>query len=124
MKGYQRGFTLLELLVVITLIGLIAGVVAPRFINLGDKLTLKNQRLEVRQKINGLPLLALRNGAALRIDANGAPLALPEGWRVTAKTPVIYQSNGSCLGGLIEVWQGDSHRDSIPLQPPLCQWSS
>lgn len=118
------GFTLLELLVVITLIGLIAGVIAPRFINLGDRLSLKNQRLEVRQKVNGLPLLALRNASALRIDAKGAPLQLPDGWRITARSPVVYQSNGSCLGGEIEVWQGDSKRDSILLQPPLCQWRS
>lgn len=124
MKSHHLGFTLLELLVVITLIGLIAGVVAPRFINLGDKLTLKNQHHEVRQKVNGLPLLALRSGTALRIDDNGAPLALPKGWRVTAKLPVIYQSNGSCLGGLIEVWQDADQRDSIALQPPLCQWRS
>lgn len=124
MKKPSRGFTLLELLVVITLIGLIAGIVAPRFINLGDKLSLKNQRLEVRQKVNGMPLLALRRGTALRIDAKGAPLALPEGWRVTAITPVIYQSNGSCLGGEIEVWQGDHRQASIVLPAPLCQWRS
>jgi general secretion pathway protein G len=124
MREDQCGFTLIELLVVITLIGLIAGVVAPRFISVGDKLSLKNQRLEVRQKINGMPLLALRGGAELRIDANGAPLGLPDGWRVTAKSPVIYQSNGSCLGGLIEVWQGVDQQESVALQPPLCQWRS
>ncbi len=122
MRMPQRGFTLLELLVVITLIGLIAGVVAPRFINLGDKLTLKNQLQEVRQKINGLPLLALRNGSALRIDAEGAPLQLTEGWRVSARTPVLYQSNGSCLGGEVEVWRGNQRQASISLQAPFCQW--
>ena len=120
----QSAFTLLELLVVISLIGLIAGVVAPRFTDLGDKLTLKNQRLEVRQKLNGLPLLALRRGTALRIDTSGAPLQLPAEWHVTAKNPVIYQSNGICLGGEIEVWQGEDRRASITLQPPLCQWPS
>lgn len=124
MNGSQHGFTLLELLVVITLIGLIAGVVAPRFINLGDKLAFKNQGLEVRQKVNGLPLLALRSGTPLRVDESGSPLTLPEGWRVTAKKPVIYQSNGTCLGGEIEVWLGDTRRESIALRPPLCQWPS
>ena len=59
MRMPPRGFTLIELLVVITIIGLIAGVVAPRFINLGDKLTVKNQLQEIRQRVNGLPLLAL-----------------------------------------------------------------
>jgi len=124
MRRSPRGFTLIELLVVITIIGLIAGVVAPRFIGLGDKLAARNQLQEVRQKINGLPLLALRNGKGLRIDTTGAPLNLPEGWRVTARAPVVYQSNGSCLGGEIEIWQGDSKRDSISLKAPLCQWRS
>jgi general secretion pathway protein G len=120
----QRAFTLLELLVVLSLIGLVAGVVAPRFIDVSDKLTLKNQLLEVRQKVNGLPLLALHQGSIVRIDAQGSPLELPSGWRVTADPPVTYQSNGSCLGGQIEIWKGKTRRDAILLQPPFCQWSS
>jgi len=118
----QRGFTLLELLVVITLIGLIAGVVAPRFIGLGDKLTQKNQLQEVRQKVNGLPLLAMRNAATIRIDKHGAPLGLPDGWRISASSPVVYQSNGVCRGGDIEVWRSGAKHAAVSLQPPLCQW--
>jgi general secretion pathway protein G len=124
MRLPQRGFTLLELLVVITLIGLIAGVVAPRFVALGDRLAQKNQLQEARQKVNGLPLLAMRNGSAMRIDASGAPLELPDGWRISARSPVIYQSNGVCLGGDIEVWQNDTRQAVVDLQPPLCQWRS
>jgi general secretion pathway protein G len=120
----QHAFTLLELLVVLSLIGLVAGVVAPRFIDMGDRLTLKNQLLDVRQKVNGLTLLALRSGSPLRIDAQGAPVELPDGWRVSAEPAVVYQSNGSCLGGRIEVWQGDTRRQEVQLPPPFCQWSS
>lgn len=117
----QRAFTLLELLVVLSLIGLIAGVIAPRFSDFGDKLTLKNAQLEVRQKINGLPLLALRSASPLHIDDQGAPTELPAGWRVTANPPIAYQSNGSCLGGQIDIWQGKIKRASMRLQPPFCQ---
>ncbi|ACO77829.1 type II secretion system protein [Azotobacter vinelandii CA] len=120
----QRAFTLLELLVVLSLIGLVAGIVAPRFIDMGDKLTLKNQLLEVRRQINGLPLLALRDGSTLRIDEQGAPVQLPGAWRATANPPILYQGNGACLGGQLEIWQGDDHRYSIHLLPPFCQWSS
>lgn len=119
----QRAFTLLELLVVLGLIGLVAGMVAPRFIDLGERLTLKNQLLEVRQKINGLPLRALRGDGPLRIDAQGAPLELPAGWRLRAEPAIVYQSNGSCLGGQLEVWRGDTRQQTVPLLPPFCQWS-
>jgi len=123
-SGPQRGFTLLELLVVLVLVGLIAGVVAPKFIGLGGRLGVKNQLLEVRQRVNGLPLIALRAGRSLRIDSAGAPLILPDGWRVTSRTPVLYQGNGSCLGGDIEVWRGSQREVRVTLLPPLCQWSS
>jgi general secretion pathway protein G len=118
----QRAFTLLELLVVLSLIGLIAGVIAPRFSDFGDKLTLKNTQLEVRQKINGLPLLALRSASQLRIDDQGAPTELPTNWRATANPPIVYRSNGSCLGGQVEIWQGTTKRANARLQPPFCQW--
>lgn len=119
----QRAFTLLELLVVISIIGLIAGVIAPRFINIGDKLAVKNEFSEVRQQLNGLPLRAMRSGNALRIDAQGAPVSLPGDWHITAATAIIYQANGSCLGGTIEVWQGHGSHKSVHLQPPFCQWA-
>ena len=118
----QRAFTLLELLVVLSLIGLIAGIIAPGFSNLGDKLTLKNAQLEARQKINGLPLLALRTANQLRIDDQGAPTELPSNWRATANPPIVYLSNGSCLGGQVEIWQGQIKRASAELKPPFCQW--
>lgn len=118
----QRAFTLLELLVVLSLVGLIAGVIAPRFSDFGDKLTFKNTQLEVRQKINGLPLLALRSASQLRIDDQGAPTELPANWRVTANPPIIYRSNGSCLGGEVEIWEGKIKRTGAHLQPPFCQW--
>ena len=118
----QRAFTLLELLVVLSLIGLIAAVIAPRFSDLGGKIAFRNTLIEVRQRINGLPLLALRGASQLYIDDQGAPVMLPEGWRVTANPPVVYQSNGSCLGGRVEIWQGEIKYASVRLNPPFCQW--
>mgnify|MGYP000585395246 CR=1 FL=1 len=55
----QRGFTLLELLVVLVLVGMIAGMVGPRFIDLAERLRHRNEWLTLQQRINGLPMEVL-----------------------------------------------------------------
>ena len=117
----QRGFTLIELLVVLTLIGLIAGTVGPNFFEAAQRMSGKNEAQQIRQQVNGLPLAALHAGEALQINQQGAPFALPEGWKLTAKQPVVYQPNGVCRGGTLELWQGKQRRQ-ITLQAPFCQW--
>lgn len=50
MKGHQRGFTLLELMVVLVIIGLLAGIVAPNlFKNMG-----KSEVMTARAQIDAL----------------------------------------------------------------------
>lgn len=120
----QRGFTLLELLVVLGLIGLVAGVVAPRFLDLQERLGQRNQLQEIRQRLNGLPLIALRQASPLQIDAKGAPFEPPLGWRLSARQPIVYQSNGVCLGGELEIWHRQTRLHTLQLQAPYCKWPS
>lgn len=123
MKCLNRGFTLLELLVVLTLIGIIAGMVGPRLFSVADKLRYRNELQSMQLAINALPVDALLSGRPRIIDTHGAAdLQLPDGWHVMAKKPIRYQTNGICLGGELVVLHGDSIVSQLNLEAPYCQW--
>lgn len=118
----QTGFTLLELLVVLTLIGLAAGMVGPRFIDMADKLRYRNDWQQLQRLVNTLPMQVKLNGQPLALGSKHARLALPEGWQLSAKQPIPYLANGVCLGGTLTVLHNKKVRAQVPLQAPYCQW--
>lgn len=116
----QRGFTLLELLVVLVLVGMIAGMVGPRFIDLADRLRHRNEWQTLQQRVNGLPMEIQLIGRPMALQE--LPLILPAGWQLKTERPVRYLSNGVCLGGQLQLLQGDEVKRRIALTPPYCQW--
>ncbi len=116
----QRGFTLLELLVVLVLVGMIAGMVGPRFIDLAERLRHRNEWQTLQQRINGLPMEVQLTGRPMALQA--LPLTLPAGWQLKTERPVRYLPNGVCLGGQLQLLQGDEVKRRIALTPPYCQW--
>ena len=116
----QRGFTLLELLVVLVLVGLAAGMVGSRFIELTERLQHRNEWQMLQQRVNGLPLEVQLTGRAMILPGTG--LILPSGWQLKANRPVRYLSNGVCLGGQLQLLYGDEIKRQIELFPPYCQW--
>ncbi|MFM4835363.1 prepilin-type N-terminal cleavage/methylation domain-containing protein [Aeromonas veronii] len=116
----QRGFTLLELLVVLVLVGMIAGMVGPRFIDLAERLRHRNQWQTLQQRINGLPMEVQLSGRGMALQE--LPLVLPSGWQFKTEWPVRYLSNGVCLGGQLELLQDEEVKRRIVLTPPYCQW--
>ncbi|MFB2872705.1 prepilin-type N-terminal cleavage/methylation domain-containing protein [Aeromonas jandaei] len=116
----QRGFTLLELLVVLVLVGMITGMVGPRFIDLAERLRHRNEWQTLQQRINGLPMEVQLSGRGMALQA--LPLTLPAGWQLKTERPVRYLPNGVCLGGQLQLLQGDEVKRRIALTPPYCQW--
>ncbi|KTA77981.1 MULTISPECIES: prepilin-type N-terminal cleavage/methylation domain-containing protein [Aeromonas] len=116
----QRGFTLLELLVVLVLVGMIAGMVGPRFIDLAERLRHRNEWQTLQQRINGLPMEVQLTGRPMALQE--LPWMLPAGWQLKTERPVRYLSNGVCLGGQLQLLQGDEVKRRIVLTPPYCQW--
>jgi len=97
---YRRpsaGFTLLELLVVILIIGLLTGIVAPRFMNqiARSEITTAKAQIDAFDK-------ALQ---AFRIDVGRYP-TMGEGLKVLVETPANEPR-----------WRGPYLKDSIPLDP-------
>ncbi len=145
----SRGFTLLEVLTVLFIVGLAAALVAPNFPVLLDRIVSANQRENVVRALNTLPYQALATnqnyvllsigedlsssapgaldeleifaGTSFRThDISRATIPLPEGWSLTVSAPIFYRMSGFCSGGSIELNTGISAA-SYELSAPLCQ---
>ncbi len=118
----QRGFTLLELLVVLTLVGMIAAVVGPRFLDMANKLRHRNEWQKVQQAINELPFAVQQKGGGVVLGSDTSEIFLPQGWQLKAPQPIYYLANGICLGGELQILAGGVIKQSIQLESPYCQW--
>lgn len=136
MTARSRGFTLLELLVVLVILALGAAVATPAVVKMVDSLNQKARREAVAIYLESLPLAAMRAGREHRLAAtNGyvwvekalgrdAARQLGEeldGARVWVERPIVYRANGACTGGTLH-WQLPSdERFSFELEAPLCR---
>ena len=92
-----RGFTLLELLVVILIIGLLTGIVAPRFLNQISRSETTTARAQIDAFDKALQ--------AFRIDVGRYP-STPEGLEVLVTAPVGEPR-----------WRGPYLKGNVPLDP-------
>ncbi len=61
--GHKAGFTLLELMVVIVILGLLAAIVAPRIIGRADEARVVEAKVQIQNLETALKLYKLDNGA-------------------------------------------------------------
>ncbi len=61
-KVYDRGFTLIELMVVILILGLLAGIIAPRLIGRTDEAKQTKAKVQIENLSTALKLYKLDNG--------------------------------------------------------------
>lgn len=111
-RGRAPGFTLLEVLVVLALIGLLAGLTAPRLGRMHDSIRVSLERDDVLRRLDGLGYAVYRQGrpATLRAypfpgdqaETDRPPLALPPGWTLHAPEPIAFYANGACGGGIVQ----------------------
>lgn len=122
---HADGYTLLEIIMVVTLIGLMAGIVAPRMALMYESSRWASERDDVLRVIAGLGFTAFREGRAFELsrypgpDAEGLLLDLPEGWNIEAEKPIRYSVDGVCFGGKLRLSKGD-RTILLELPPPLC----
>ena len=129
-----HGFTLLEILVVLAIVGLLAGVALPQLQRLLGSVELSSQRTDIRLAIEGLGYRAYAAGKPITLaDAErstlsgGAapppnePLQLPPGWQIKVATPIVYSLNGVCGGGRLSIINPEGRRENFQLRPPKCQ---
>jgi len=120
----RGGFSLLELLVVLALIGMLTAVVAPRLQRTYDAVAGSGERDEVGRQLERLPLLARHDGKAISIArgdeaALASRITLPEGWSVSPLEELRVEASGVCHPARLRV-SGRGVVEVQQLTAPAC----
>ncbi len=122
----KNGFTLLEVLVVLLILALLARLAMPYLLNLSHRIQAAYQRETVLAQLNNLGYQAFKQGKGFTltqyplINTKEIALELPEGWKLTTQSPIVYLSNGVCLGGQATL-NFEEQKFAIAFTPPFCQ---
>jgi general secretion pathway protein G len=86
MKKNQRGFTLIEIMVVVIILGLLAGLVLPRILGQEEKAKVEAAKVQIRSLESALSLFKLDNGFYPSTDQGlDALIRKPETGRIPLK---------------------------------------
>lgn len=121
----QSGFTLLEMLVVLAIAGMLAGVTLPNLSKMADRSRISTQRQGILLALENMGYWAYSNGkpytlVALDSATTNPPFKIPEGWRIVAAAPISYAVNGVCSGGMVTLYGPDLTSERLMLKAPLC----
>ena len=141
----DRGFTLLELLIVLLLMAMIAAVAAPNLGRLHTRIQGKTERDYILDQFAGLGRTALRHGrnyvvsskrasgpesgaspeprTAAPHGSDAAPytIDLPAGWAMDLDRPLLIKANGVCLGAGLTLHHQGRVDIRLALEPPYCR---
>jgi type II secretory pathway pseudopilin PulG len=121
---------LIELLVVLFLVGLLTAVVLPGMERMARSAQHKAERDTIIGRLEELGYEAFLTGKAIALTSSpsGAsavsanyPIKVPEGWRLSVASPVVYGFNGICSGGQVVLLAPDQTQENLVLRPPLCK---
>lgn len=117
-RGSEAGFTLLEIIVVMAVLGMIAGLIAYRGPPRSRGLDLQAQAADVARTLRAArihaitanrPVSIIFDNAARTVSVDGALHALPAGLAVRAGG-IRFAPDGSSSGGRVELAAGERHR--------------
>ncbi|MBC7618884.1 MAG: prepilin-type N-terminal cleavage/methylation domain-containing protein [Candidatus Saccharibacteria bacterium] len=123
-----RGFTLLEALVTLTLLGLLVAVVFPNMGRWYGGLQIRQAIAQVRGQVQQLAAVAVYTGRDLSLaDAMGAQptvapryqIALPTGWALVDAGPLRFLRTGYCTPG-VAYFLTPSQRVQVVVQTTMC----
>lgn len=119
----MRGFSLLEMLVVLVILGLAASMVAPPLARTVDRVREAGDHDDVRRQLQQLPMRARFEGRPVVVEAGASLPTLgrdwPSGWSVRASTPLVIHASGLCEGAEVRVQSPNTAR-TWHLRSPDC----
>ena len=132
------GFTLIELVVVLVLVGLVAVLALPNVQRLYEGFTRQAEQGRILNQIAGLGREAMLRGQAFAVYGSGGEsgeessggrvsgyasyaLELPEGWELNLDRPLLVRPNGVCLGATMTLVHRGATAARVELQAPYCR---
>lgn len=132
------GFTLLELMVVLALVGLVTVLAVPNLERLYEGFTRKAEQGRILNQIGGLGREAMLRGRAYAVFGTGEDsaaaqpgrqvsgyepysLEVPAGWEVDLDKPLLVRANGVCLGATVTLKHRGQSTARVVLQAPYCR---
>ena len=131
----RRGFTLLEMLFVLVVVGLLVGLTVPRFAAGLEQRELIAQRADIEDQLRELPRRVRLNAHPVQLPLDlkqpnigdgFAPLRLPLGWQIAFAPPLEISMLGTCSASTVSVSQPDNPGMDTAYQiaPLSCELSS
>lgn len=136
-RSPRSGFTLLELLVVLALLGLATAIAMPNLERLYVAATQASERDHVLDQVTALGREAMLRGRAYVVFGDAPPpdsaeaaryadyetyvMDVPEGWRLDLDRPLVVLANGVCLGASLTLSHADAAAVRLELAPPYCR---
>ncbi len=121
----SRGFTLLEILMVLVLLGLVSSLIVPRVGLIYDNLVLRGERDQLLRDIHLLSIDANTRRSDIVagvVQATGAQvMSVPDGWNVAFSDGLVFKSNGFCTGGVITLSHQSDRVWNYSLAAPFCE---
>jgi len=127
----KKGFSLVELLVVLSLLSLVTAMAMPNLSKMYSSFSSALEISEVVRQINGIGYQVNVGGREFNLQGVAAnkgrhnigkvEFNLPQGWSIELEKALRYASSGACTGGYIKIFFADELRQAQQLKAPFCQ---